>query len=128
MKELRPKAARVDVLEVQLQAEKDQATELRELLERAISRPRLWSGVSGGPSPPGCCLVPLDATLWNANLASLGGLPDALTIRRSCVSPRRCGARARRVFSEPPPAPNLDAIPEGANLFSNALLLTHPNP
>jgi hypothetical protein len=28
---------------------------------------------SGGPSPPGCCLVPLDATLWNANLASLAG-------------------------------------------------------
>jgi hypothetical protein len=51
----------------------------------------------------------------------------ALTIRRPRVSSRRHGARARRAVAEPPPAPNLDAIPEGANSFSNALSLTRPD-
>jgi hypothetical protein len=37
VKELRPKAAQVDVLEVQLQAEKDQAAELRELRDGAMT-------------------------------------------------------------------------------------------
>ena len=57
----------------------------------------------------------------------LSGLLDALTIHRPRVSSRRRGGRARRASSGPPPAPNLDAIPEGANSVSNALLLTHPN-
>jgi hypothetical protein len=40
VKDLRPKAARFDVLEKQLQAEQNRAAELRELLDRAMTPAR----------------------------------------------------------------------------------------